>query len=290
MTRASHLSIAMLSGLLCLAFQTGRHTCSAGEYKVINQSDEPVYVVVHHWVVTSGGGLGGATQFGVDDSADYWKTHGWQVVKPRQSRIVYDGPRDRIYIRMTRGTGLTGEVIKPSTHFGHTSQLVHGNVFTIRRDDDREENRRYQFEAGAGSMKAKFTGSKSQLQKICKSVNGFYFVDSHTDFTVQPRRPTVPPAPPQPAPPAAALWRGVYHSQYGRLELVANGNTLDGYMNYPNGGSGRLRGQVVGDRLRFDWWHAQDRGHGELFLQPGGRQLRGWFVSREGRKTWNLSR
>lgn len=271
----------------------------AGEFKIINRSNDRIYVVLHYWDSSSGQGLAGATQLGVVDYSEYWKTNGWYTVAPGQTQVVYSGNRDQIYVRMTRGSGISGKVIVPRSYFGKTSQFVHGNAFTITRDDQRKEDQQYFFMGDDGRGEATFRGSASQLRKICKPVGGFYLVNSSTTFTINPGLPAPPapprPAAPQPGPPnvapAGMLWRGVYHSQYGRLELRhVGGNIIEGYMNYPSGGAGRLRGQIVNGRLRFDWWNDRDRGHGELSMLPGGRRLSGWFVAREGRRGWQLSK
>lgn len=176
------MNVRILSLIVATVGMIASSTADAGEFTVINRSSETIWVATHARVTGSSGGLSGAYSFGVDESYSYWETRGWFRVEPGQSRDVYDGPRDRIYVRMTTGSGINGEVIVPNNHYGEISKFVHSNRFLIRRFDD--DSPCY-FEAGQGRLATSFSASRSQLQAICNAVDGFYLVESHTDFTVR---------------------------------------------------------------------------------------------------------
>lgn len=151
---------------------------SADTFTVINNSNDTVYAVVLYWTPysSSSGGLMVVTPA-------QWTATGWYSIQPGKRIDIYSGDQARIYVRLSKGSGISGTPIVPRNYEKKISYGVHAQRFEIAEQSIGSGNKIYTLCHG-DSLQHRKSGP-SLAATGASIVDGFHYVTSHTDFTVR---------------------------------------------------------------------------------------------------------
>jgi uncharacterized membrane protein len=145
------------------AVATGSSGASAGEFTLVNNSNDVVHVAVAH--TTQGNRA---------------RDEGWYTIGPGQSQVVYRGDNDRIGIHMQ--TGPNRHEIRPHTFFGMINRYTSHQRF-VREDTDTPGNIKFVY--GPNLERVYFKDQNDQLPAGWFNTT-YYLVNSNERFTVIP--------------------------------------------------------------------------------------------------------
>ena len=98
--RRNHLQLLLFS---LVAIASNSTVTASNNFTVINRSNEPVFIALHHRYRSSNN-LSGDYQFGVDSESG-WKTRGWYRIEPGQSKTVHTGSSEKFTFVLGKAVG-----------------------------------------------------------------------------------------------------------------------------------------------------------------------------------------